>query len=828
MARHPEPPVNLPPELTRLCDTTGRVVYFPVRHHSPTAARLVCDLIDRIEPAAVLIEGPADFNDRMAELFLPHRPPIAIYSYVLYAHAEPVDLPPGFSAPPGVRRGVYYPMCEHSPEWQAARHGNARGAAVRFIDLPWADLIGLDDKQAANRYADTHFQKRGGYMRAVCERLGVDTFNDAWDTLCEVDPHLTLEEYLHRCHALCGHMRLSDGEPAAPDLAREDHMAGHIRAALVEFDGPVLVVTGGYHSLGLLRLMATDLASRVSDNAGSEPDPSQGRLAPNVLDRGIALTPYSFDRLDALHGYDAGMPNPGFYHAVWKARAAKKSKDVHEALLRDVVSHLRDQKQQVSSADLIAAEATARALAAVRGHAEVWRTDFVDGLTGAVVKEEVVGMRHPILDAVNHVLRGGERGMLAEGTRLPPLVADLRAELDRLKLVARPDTPSVTVKLTDPFGRERSRLMHRIRLLELGGYILDDSTLNQPEAAELEETWRIAWAPDFDAHCIEASRYGATTAEATAARLLEMAGTADRDAAAASRLLLDAALAGLESLSDDLLATVRRLIHTDGDFFGVAVALGRLLSLYRYDTALGTVGRPDLGQLLSETFARALWLLESLGQTVGKDRETVAGIRALLDTFDRCDAALGLDRNELVDVLKRVSGDAGQTPLTRGATLGALWAVGSADGELVMARLREFADPALLGDFLGGVFALAREQVQRQKNLLLGVNDVLTDYATDEFLTALPPLRLAFTYFTPREKHYLALTLREALGLGKEPEMAALSVDADTAAHALKFEDALFKTAEKYGIRMASRPSDGAGSVTPAPSLGRLASEGQP
>ncbi len=526
--------------------------------------------------------------------------------------------------------------------------------------------------------------------------------------------------------------------------------------------------------------------------------------ARTVLDRGIALTPYSFDRLDALHGYDAGMPNPGFYHAVWKARAAKKTKRVHETLLRDVVSHLRDKKQPVSSADLIAAETTARALAAVRGHAEVWRTDLVDGLRGAILKDEVVGMRHPVLDAINFVLRGGERGLLAEGTQLPPLVADIRAELDRLKLVARTDTQHVTVKLTDPFGRERSRVMHRVRLLDLGGYVLDGSTLNEPNAADLEETWRIAWAPDFDAHCIEASRYGATSAEATAARLLEAAGTADRDAAAASRLLLDAALAGLETLSDDLLATVRRLIHTDGDFFGVAVALGRLLSLYRYDTALGTAGRPDLGQLLGETFARALWLLESLGQTVGKDRETVAGIRALLDTFDRCDLALGLDRNELIDVLKRVSGDAGQTPLTRGATLGALWAVGAADGELVMTRLREFADPALLGDFLGGVFALAREQVQRQKNLLLGVNDVLGEYETDEFLTALPPLRLAFTYFTPREKHYLALTLREALGLSQEPEMAALTVDAETAASALKFEDALFRAAEKYGVRGTS------------------------
>ena len=49
--------------------------------------------------------------------------------------------------------------------------------------------------------------------------------------------------------------------------------------------------------------------------------------------------------------------------------------------------------QQISAADLIAAETTARGLAALRGHAEVWRTDLVDGITGALVKEELTRPR---------------------------------------------------------------------------------------------------------------------------------------------------------------------------------------------------------------------------------------------------------------------------------------------------------------------------------------------------------------------------------------------------------------------------------------------------
>ena len=52
-----------------------------VRHHSPACARLIQRVIEREKPAAVLIEGPGDFNPRMAELLLDHTLPVALYSY---------------------------------------------------------------------------------------------------------------------------------------------------------------------------------------------------------------------------------------------------------------------------------------------------------------------------------------------------------------------------------------------------------------------------------------------------------------------------------------------------------------------------------------------------------------------------------------------------------------------------------------------------------------------------------------------------------------------------------------------------------------------------
>ena len=217
-----------------LCDPSARVVLFPVRHHSPTAARLVAGLIRSLRPGAVLIECASDYNGRLDELALPHTPPIALYSFV--------------RMPDGTRKGAFYPFCEHSPEWQAARVGREVGAEVRFIDLPWADIAASDAEEASNRFSDAFFL-RSQYIRSLCKKLGVDDFHALWDTLFEIDPNLDVTTYLARCHALCGHMRQLEGPGTLADRRREAHMAAMIRQAIARHAGPILVVVGGAHCL---------------------------------------------------------------------------------------------------------------------------------------------------------------------------------------------------------------------------------------------------------------------------------------------------------------------------------------------------------------------------------------------------------------------------------------------------------------------------------------------------------------------------------------------------------------------------------------------------
>ena len=154
-----------------------------------------------------------------------------------------------------------------------------------------------------------------------------------------------------------------------------------------------------------------------------------------------------------------------------------------------------------------------------------------------------------------------------------------------------------------------------------------------------------------------------------------------------------------------------------------------------------------------------------------------------------------------MNVLRRVGSDATQLPVIRGAVVGALWTLHEADGDQVRTDLLAFADPIRLGDFLNGLFALGREVVQRQADLLKCLDSVLMNFVEEDFLSALPSLRMAFTYFTPREKSHLVETLWQSLGLRPQATLAALEVSAEEAAQAMAFEMRLFGALNKYGIR---------------------------
>jgi hypothetical protein len=142
----------------------------------------------------------------------------------------------------------------------------------------------------------------------------------------------------------------------------------------------------------------------------------------------------------------------------------------------------------------------------------------------------------------------------------------------------------------------------------------------------------------------------------------------------------------------------------------------------------------------------------------------------------------------------------------RGAALGYLWSTRSAHDDALEARavasLRASCKPAWLGDFLLGLFALAREEAMRAPGLVSAMDEALAGLGGEDFLIALPALRQAFAFFPPREKLGIAeavLALHDAAG--RDPaSLLHLAVDPSDAREGMRIDAQIDDLARRYGL----------------------------
>lgn len=720
-----------------------------VRHHSPACARLVEHVIAEVRPRFVLIEGPSDMNGRIDELLLGHELPVAIYSYAHGARSH----------------ASWSPFCAYSPEWVALAGGARAGATTRFIDLPAWDEAFLE---VENRYSDRHSRASERMLR-LCDRLGIDDTDALWDHLFEQP--LDLAALRTRLETYFVELREGDEALARDDL-REAYMQRWIGWALAQ-GGPVVVVCGGYHAPVLAR----------SVPGGTEPEVPRAR---GMARTGSYLVPYSFHRLDAFVGYESGMPSPAFYQRAWEDGA-----EAGEHMLFQAVTALRERRQALSPADAVAALTLARGLATLRGHAALGRTDVLDGLAAAVVKEaldaplpwtrrgKLARGTDPLLVAIVAAFSGDRVGRLAPGTPHPPIVADAFAELEGAGI----DLARGTLVLPLPAERAKSRVLHRLRVLGIPGFVLARAPSFDRARTALTEEWQVSRALDAEAALIEAAAYGATIAAAAAAKLEEGLRGA-RGIAAVTRTLRTAAMIGIDELALRLVDEARAAAATEPSFADLGAGLAELVALHEHDVLFGARGAAALREAIVAAFDRGLWLFESLTDVAERELEAAVALR------DACRTRLELDRARAEAVMeRRAAADA--PPALRGAALGFLWSTGANVDAAAAAR-----GTTALGDFLAGLFALAREEVLHEPAVLDVVDALVQPMTRAEFLQQIPALRLAFSWFPPREKERIA---RRILGEGADarafvtldvaPEatIAGLALDAEVDARAARY-----------------------------------------
>ncbi|MFE6362237.1 DUF5682 family protein [Streptomyces sp. NPDC057806] len=548
------------------------------------------------------------------------------------------------------------------------------------------------------------------------------------------------------------------------------------------------------------------------------PEPPEGALG------GSFLVPYSFRQLDAFAGYQSGMPSPGYYQRLWE----QGPRDAAQGLLRAVAERLRGRRVPVSTADLVAARGLAQGLALLRGHPYETRVDVLDGLAGALIADDLDrplpwttrgslhAGAHPVVAEMIAACTGDAEGRLHPDTPLPPLVHDVTEQLARLGLADAEG--SVTLDLTDPSGLARSRVLHRLRVLGIPGF-----TRVSGPADGADPVFTERWEPDAgrggrevaamrggrevvtagggrEAALIEAGAYGARLDEAASVLLAERAEAAGRDAGPLAGLLFDAVLCGVGRLCAELLDRLAAQVGRIGALGPLGEVLASALGLWRHDRVFGAARGELLGGVVAGAVERVFWLAEGLHGGDGVDLGRLGALAAARDALLHAPDLLPLTREAAADAAARIARDPLAPADLRGAAFGLRRTLGGADDPAAVVRTLA---PDILGDWLAGLFAVAREEVTGGEESLVDVlDDIVAALPEDGFLTGLPALRQAFAFFPPRERERIAERLLRRRGTrGSARALLRTTADPLQLARARALEENVARLLTRHGLR---------------------------
>ncbi|WNF29046.1 DUF5682 family protein [Streptomyces sp. C11-1] len=718
-----------------------------VRHHGPGSARAVLAALAAARPSAVLIEGPPEGDALLPLAADPQmRPPVA-----LLAHA--VDDP---------GRASFWPMAAFSPEWVAIRWALDHDVPVRFIDLAAAHSLAL---KAATPEAE-EVTPVIDPIRVLAETAGYDDPERWWEDVVEhrspgpstdsststssgaskgSDADDALAPFVALAEAMTA-LREAYGDGGQPrDAVREAYMRIQLRVARKEFGDAVAVVCGAWH--------VPALAARTTLAA----DRALLKGLPKVKTE-LTWVPWTHRRLARHSGYGAGIDAPGWYGHLFDAADRPV-----ERWMTKAARLLRAEDRPVSTAHVIEAVRLAETLAALRGRPLAGLGETTDAVRAVMCE----GSDIPLALVQDRLIVGETLGEVPDTAPAVPLQRDLTRSQRTLRLKPEPQERELDLDLRKETDAARSRLLHRLRLLDVGW---GDPVVGRGSTGTFRESWRLRWEPELHIRVAEAGVWGTTVRTAATAKAewqaVEATALADVTALAEHCLLAE--------LPDALPVVMKALADRaalDADVGHLADALPALARSLRYgdvratDTAALAEVAAGLAERVCVGLPPACTGLDADGaEALCRQVEAVHGAIGLL--LAGAAPAPGL-RERWDAVLHKLAGRDTVAGVIRGRSARLLLDEGRL-AEDEAARLMGLAlspgtppadAAAWIEGFVGGASGGGMLLVHDER--LLGLMDTwLTRVPADMFTDVLPLLRRTFSAYEPGVRRTLGELVR--------------------------------------------------------------------
>jgi hypothetical protein len=685
-----------------------------IRHHGPGSARAVTAALTVLDPEVILIEGPPEASNLVSHVPA-LTPPVAVLTH----------------APDKPGRAAFWPFAEYSPEWQAMLHATRAGREVRFIDLPAATMLAMGQELEADHEPVLVTDP----LRWLSEAAGHDDPERWWEDVVE---HRRSGDPLELFAAIAEAMTelrsaaTADGwKPSPRELQREAAMRNGIRAASRAGHHQIAVICGAWHVPALSALPA----------ARADQDLLRGLAAVKTR---ATWVPWTSQRLTQESGYGAGVASPGWYAHLWRAPDR-----VAERWVVRAATLLRAADLPASTAAALEAVRLAEATAAVRGRSLPGLPELTDAIQAVLCNGDTAQLQ--IIDS--QLVVGEDLGAVPPEVPIVPLQADFEAACRRLRFRPAAADREVELDLRNDTDRDRSALLHRLRLLGVPWGTVVAAT----GEGTFKEGWRLRWRPEFLVTLIERARYGITVQSAASAVVIERASAAERlpDITALVEAVL---LAGLPEALAAVTAALEQRSARTGDVQQIMESVPPLTRVLRYGSARQTdvaLVRTVVDSLLIRVFAGLPAACVSL------DDDAAADMLAALDGAEEAIAIIGtgLQAAAWRAAQRSVAELAGAPGLISGRCTRLLLdaaELDAAEAEQRLARVlsarsdHNFAVRWLEGFLRGSGLVLLRDPVLWQL-----LDTWLTGLDAAAFEEKLPTLRRAFAQFPWPERRQL-------------------------------------------------------------------------
>lgn len=745
----------------------AEIILLPVRHHSPACAWHVQQIIERLKPAVILVEGPENANPLIP--FMVHEEtgaPFAIY-YSYHDTAARIS-------EEKEHYRCYYPFLDYSPELAALRTGERLGIETAFVDLPYGDILAasrqgkglLKRDEEKNNYNDDYLLSRNEYLKQLCEKTGLRSFDEFWEKYFELNGlKEDSESWFSHLLTYCGLARENTPAEVMEEdgcLARERHMAARILEYAGKTKGTVAAVTGGFHTPGLKALLeqeGTKGSKKNREKAEQAPEKKVEKISEK--DQGVYLMPYSMEAADALNGYASGMPYPGFYQKIWEGLRESAPSPYGDAVLDMIVTAGKETRRKegyLSTYDEICACSMARGLAELRGKREPGAYELLDAVMSSFVKGEY----NIATDAPMRILRkhmtGSAAGVLCSRADVPPLIRDFETQCRAFgwKIKSTLETEVTLSIFSNRKHRQESMFFNRMLFLKtaFARKIKGPNLQLKKDRNLMREIWKYKWNAQVNSALIDVSVYGATVEEA-AAGLVKEELKKELNASESAVLLTRVFEMGLTEQLQVTFDRVHELMLADTSFYSLAEAVKSLMMMEELGSLYGT--RMKFGELIHLGCRKLITLLPSMTRIKDEDlTRCMDALKLLYQITGREQERYGQERESYYEALDQMNRDGELHSGLCGCIHGILYGSGRETAGQVETVCKGF----LLGtreqllhtaQFFKGLFHTARDLVFIGEEFLKMLDEFYGRVSEEEFMELLPELRMAFAYFTPRE-----------------------------------------------------------------------------